>query len=285
MGLRRLTIVKIAPFLEFLMNFRMLARILVFINTRIEKQYYMKYRILTVVGVLIFSFAFSSSAEINNSNDSKIVPELSIKTESEKSSEAKIVELYDSFSTNNSTMPQLAVFKNAISGYDKLDVDGKISNPLLTVIDFNLSSTEKRMWILNMDTQEVVFNTYVAHGRNTGGEFAKNFSNKVNSHQSSLGFYVTGDTYYGKNGLSLYLDGMEKGFNSKARERYVVIHGADYAEPSFIKKYGRLGRSYGCPSVPNKIAKELINTIKGKSVVYIHKSNENYLKNSGFLNV
>lgn len=141
------------------------------------------------------------------------------------------------------------------------------------------------MWILNMDTKEVVFNTYVAHGRNTGGEFANQFSNQVNSHQSSLGFYVTGETYYGKNGLSLFIDGMEKKFNSKARERYVVIHGADYAEPEFINRYGRLGRSYGCPAVPNNIANDLIHKIKGKSVVFIHKSNEDYLKNSAFLNV
>lgn len=245
----------------------------------------MKYRILTVVGVLIFSFAFSSTTEINNSKDSGINDRLSKKLEVEKSFEDKVLELYESFSLKNSTMPQLPVFEKAISGYMKLDDAGKISNPLLTVIDFNLSSTKKRMWILNMDTQEVIFNTFVAHGRNTGGEFAENFSNKQNSHKSSLGFYVTGETYYGKNGLSLFIDGMEKGFNSNARERYVVIHGADYAEPDFIRRIGRLGRSYGCPAVPNKIAKELINKIKGKSVVYIHKNDKNYLENSDFLNV
>ena len=245
----------------------------------------MNYRILTVVGVLIFSFAFSSNAEINNSKDSGITEDLPVNVEIKKSFEEKVVALYESFSLKNSTMPQLSVFEKAIGGYMKLDDAGKISNPLLTVIDFNLSSTKKRMWILNMDTQEVIFNTYVAHGKNTGGEFAKNFSNKQNSHQSSLGFYVTGETYYGKNGLSLFIDGMETNFNSNARERYVVIHGADYAEPDFIKRIGRLGRSYGCPAVPNKIAKELINKIKGKSVVYIHKNDKNYLENSDFLSV
>ncbi|WP_026935398.1 murein L,D-transpeptidase catalytic domain family protein [Christiangramia echinicola] len=245
----------------------------------------MKYRILTVVGVLIFSFAFSSTAEINNSKNSNFTEEIPVTIEVKKSFEEKVVEIYETFSLKNSTMPQLSVFEKAISGYMKLDEAGKVSNPLLTVIDFNLSSKKKRMWILNMDTQDVVFNTYVAHGKNTGGEFANNFSNTPNSHQSSLGFYVTGETYYGKNGLSLFIDGMEKDFNSKARERYVVIHGADYAEPSFIKRVGRLGRSYGCPAVPNKIAKDLINKIKGKSVVYIHKNNENYLSTSEFLNV
>ena len=245
----------------------------------------MKYRILTIVGVLIFSFAFSSTAEIDSYKDSRIVKDIPVNTTIEKTFEEKVVELYDAFSLKNSTMPQLPVFEKAISGYLKLEDKGKISNKLLTVIDFNLSSTKKRMWILNMETREVLFNTYVAHGRNTGGEFARNFSNKQNSHQSSLGFYMTGETYYGKNGLSLFIDGMEKGFNSNARARYVVIHGADYAEPEFINRIGRLGRSYGCPAVPNKIAKKLIHKIKGKSVVYIHKDDKNYLNNSELLNV
>ena len=245
----------------------------------------MKYRILTVVGVLIFSFAFSSTAEINKTLDSNTVSESPMKIEVTKSFEEKVADLYKSFSISNASMPNLSVFEKAVSGYTKLDEAGKVSNPLLTVIDFDLSSKKRRMWILNMDTQEVIFNTFVAHGKNTGGEFAKNFSNKVNSHQSSLGFYVTGETYYGKNGLSLFIDGMEEAFNSKARERYVVIHGADYAEPEFINRAGRHGRSYGCPAVPNKIAKDLIHKIKGKSVVYIHKNNADYLKKSNFLNV
>ncbi|GAA4315642.1 murein L,D-transpeptidase catalytic domain family protein [Pontixanthobacter gangjinensis] len=245
----------------------------------------MKYRILTVVGVLIFSFAFTSAAEINKNKDAEIAAEIPETRNEEKTFEAKVVEIYESFSAKNSSMPQLSVFEKAISGYMKLDEDGEISNPLLTVIDFNLSSTKKRMWILDMDTRQVLFNTYVAHGQGTGLEFANKFSNTPNSHQSSLGFYVTGETYYGKNGLSLFIDGMEEGFNSKARERYVVIHGADYAEPEFIDRVGRLGRSYGCPAVPNKIAKKLIHKIKGNSVVYIHKDDQNYLKNSEFLNV
>ncbi|MCM8569066.1 murein L,D-transpeptidase catalytic domain family protein [Gramella jeungdoensis] len=244
----------------------------------------MKYRILTVVGVLIFSFAFSSTDEINYSNNSEITTELSVETKTEKTFKEKVADLYQTFSLNNSAMPKLPVFEKAMNGYLKLEKEGRVSNPLLTIIDFDLSSKQKRMWILNMDTQQVVFNTFVAHGKNTGVEFAKNFSNKVNSHQSSLGFYVTGETYYGKNGLSLFIDGMEKGFNSNARKRYVVIHGANYAEPEFIQRVGRLGRSYGCPAVPNKVAKKLINTIKGKSVVYIHKNNENYQKTSEYLN-
>lgn len=243
----------------------------------------MKFRVLTVLGVLIFSFAFSSADAINPKNNFEPSPKLP-EIKAEKSFEATVADLYQNFDVKNYTMPNMQAFERAFKGYSKLKSEGKIQNPLLTIVDFDLSSTKKRMWILNMDSQEVLFNTYVAHGQGTGGEFAKQFSNVENSHQSSLGFYMTGATYYGGNGLSLYMDGMEKQFNSNARKRYIVIHGADYAEPSFIKRVGRLGRSYGCPAVPNKIAKDLINTIKGKSVVYIHKSNENYLKNSTFLN-
>jgi hypothetical protein len=178
----------------------------------------------------------------------------------------------------------MSVFEKAMKGYAELEEKGKVGKKILTVIDFGLSSTKKRMWIMDMKTKKVLFHTYVSHGKNTGGEFATKFSNTVNSLQSSLGFYVTAETYYGKNGLSLFIDGMEKGFNSNARKRYVVIHGADYAEPSFINRVGRLGRSYGCPAVPNTIAKEVIGTIKQESVVYIHKNNKEYLKNSPLLN-
>ncbi|MCP9198429.1 murein L,D-transpeptidase catalytic domain family protein [Gramella sp. GC03-9] len=243
----------------------------------------MKYRIFSVIGVLIFSFAFSSTSEIKDSKDLSSSPELNIEIKTEKTFEEKVADLYKEFSLNNLSVPKMSVFEKAISGYTKLDEAGKVANPLLTIVDFDLSSTEKRLWILNMETREVVFNTFVAHGKNTGLEFADNFSNTVNSNQSSLGFYVTGETYYGKNGLSLFIDGMEKKFNSNARKRYVVIHGADYAEPEFINRYGRLGRSLGCPAVPNKIAKELINRIKGESVVYIHKNDPNYLKSSNYL--
>ena len=113
---------------------------------------------------------------------------------------------------------------------------------------------------------------------------ATKFSNTPSSHQSSLGFFITGETYYGKNGLSLFIDGQEKRFNSKARQRYVVIHGADYAKPSAIKRLGRLGRSWGCPAVPSGVAKELINTIKGESVFFIYHPSKKYVEQSTYLN-
>ena len=247
----------------------------------------MIYRLLTVFGVLTFSFAFTTTDNLKTKlTSSKTEAVLASNPENNKnlSFENKVANLYSEFSTNNTSIPAMPVFSKAIKGYEQLEEKGKVGKKILTVIDFGLSSTKKRMWIMNMETKEVLFNTYVSHGKNTGGEFATKFSNTVNSLQSSLGFYITAETYYGKNGLSLFIDGMEKGFNSNARKRYVVIHGADYAEPNFIDKIGRLGRSYGCPAVPNTIAKEVIDTIKEESVVYIHKNNKEYLEKSTLLN-
>lgn len=242
----------------------------------------MNYRIFAVVAVLLFSFAFTKADKTTATSNSEIA---SVVTSTKPVSfKDKVDHLYGEFNTKNATMPALDVFEKAMKGYEKLEEQGKVNKEILTVVDFDLSSKKKRMWIMDMKNKEVLFNTYVSHGQKTGVEFAKQFSNKVNSHKSSLGFYLTGETYIGKNGLSLFLDGMEKGINNNARKRYVVIHGADYATANFVSRHGRLGRSYGCPAVPVKIARPLINKIKGESVVYIHKNDPNYISRSSFLN-
>lgn len=242
------------------------------------------YKTMTVVAVLLFSFAFTNSNETRPVSE---IPEVSasvLNPEPELLFAEKVENLYSEFAENANSLPALTIFERALKGYEKLENKNLVKNKLLTVIDFGLSSKKKRMWIMDMENKEVLYHTYVTHGKNTGGEFATKFSNTVNSLQSSLGFYVTAETYYGKNGLSLFIDGMEKGFNSNARKRYVVIHGSDYAEPGVINRLGRLGRSYGCPAVPNTIAKDLIHLIKGESVVFIHKDDENYLQKSSLLN-
>lgn len=246
----------------------------------------MQYKILTVLAVLVFSFAFSTTASIEKVTSLKSSnPEISSEINSETTTfKAEVKSLYDEFAGNNSTMPGFAIFEKGMMGYSKLIAQDAVKNKVLTVIDFGLSSNEKRMWIMDMTTNKVLLNTYVSHGQNTGDEFATKFSNIVNSLQSSLGFYVTGETYHGKNGLSLFIDGQEAEFNSRARERYVVIHGADYANPEFIKNYGRLGRSQGCPAVPRADTEKVINTIKGESVVYIHKNDKDYLEKSTYIN-
>lgn len=245
-------------------------------------------KILILATFLTASYAFTTSELENTSvasaSEKNTSDNITAEDPASLSEEESVDRLYESFLSLNASMPARDVFANGIKGYQKLYEEGKIQNEILTIVDFGKASTEKRMWILDMTTQKVLFNTYVAHGRNTGGNKAVKFSNTPNSFQSSLGFYVTAETYYGKNGLSLFIDGMEKGFNSKARERYVVIHGADYATESFIRRNGRLGRSYGCPAVPQEISKEIIELIKGKSALFIYHPNQKYLQNSEFLN-
>jgi hypothetical protein len=126
------------------------------------------------------------------------------------------------------------------------------------------------MWVIDLEKNIVLFQTLVAHGRNTGEEYAKEFSNQAESFKSSIGFYATGEIYKGKHGLSLKLDGLEKGLNDNARKRAVVIHGADYVSESFIKQNKRLGRSQGCPAVPVEMNEKIINAIKDKSCLFLY---------------
>jgi hypothetical protein len=144
------------------------------------------------------------------------------------------------------------------------------SNKIITIIDFSLPSTARRLWTINMVTGEILFNTLVAHGKNTGQNIAEKFSNIPQSYQSSLGFYLTDQVYTGKHGHSLRLKGLEKNINDKAWERAIVIHGADYVSESFIKAHGRLGRSHGCPAIPPELTDDFIRTIKEGSLLFIY---------------
>lgn len=166
------------------------------------------------------------------------------------------------------------VLEKALVAYNKADEAGKVKNPVLTVIDYSIKSTEPRMWIFDLNKNSVEFYTHVSHGRNTGGLHATSFSNTNNSKQSSLGTFVTADTYQGNNGYSLNLLGQDKGLNDNALARRIVIHGAKYASESFAKSNGYLGRSWGCPAVSTELAKPVIDKIKDGSVVYSYHSNE-----------
>lgn len=188
-------------------------------------------------------------------------------------------------SEKSSFLPGAKVLELALKGYYKLKNNDTLPHPeILTVVDFSLPSDKERMWVFNLNTGKLLFNSLVAHGRNSGDVMASRFSNVPGSYTSSLGFYLTGDIYQGKHGLSLYLDGLEQGINDKARERAIVIHGADYATHKFINQYGRLGRSYGCPALPPEITQDVINTIKGGSCFFIYAQDRDYLSRSPFLN-
>lgn len=179
----------------------------------------------------------------------------------------------------------LDVFQKAFIGFQNLKQNGLVApgKAILTVIDFTKPSREKRMWVIDLNQKKVLFNTLVSHGKNTGNVKAEKFSNVPNSNMSSLGFYVTDKTYYGKHGLSLKLQGMDKGFNTNAMKRAIVVHGADYATENFIKQYGRLGRSLGCPALPSEISKEVINVIKDETVLFVHHKEQSYT--SDYLNM
>ena len=155
----------------------------------------------------------------------------------------------------------------AFNGYNS--VDGR-RRDVLTIIDFTKPSTEKRMWVIDMSTRQVLFNTWVAHGQGSGEKYATSFSNRNGSHQSSLGLYLTAETYISHNGYSLRLDGLDPGVNDNARSRGVVVHGASYVSASVIASAGRLGRSWGCPALPLDVTKPIIDTIKEGSVLYIY---------------
>ena len=175
-------------------------------------------------------------------------------------------------------------FNYGMVGYYNLRYEGKLGKKnFLTIIDFTQASTKKRLYAIDLDDKSVKYNTYVAHGKNTGQNMATSFSNVPHSNQSSLGFYVTGETYVGSKGYSLRLDGAESKYNGNLRSRAVVIHEADYVSESWIKRYGRLGRSQGCPALPKELSREIINTIKDKTAVFAYYSSDKYLNASVYL--
>ncbi|HSQ68902.1 MAG TPA: murein L,D-transpeptidase catalytic domain family protein [Steroidobacteraceae bacterium] len=150
----------------------------------------------------------------------------------------------------------------------------------LAVIDYSLPSTEPRLWVFDLRRARLLFEELVAHGRNTGGDFAERFSNVEGSKMSSLGLFQTADTYFGSNGYSLRLRGLERGFNDKAMERAIVMHGAPYVSEAVAERLGRLGRSWGCPAVRKEIAQTIIDTLKGGALVFSYYPDRKWLDDS-----
>lgn len=245
----------------------------------------MKKLLLLLTAILMIATSFYKKTNLEVSSKKS----LSTKVENNSGITTELSEaetLYNAIEFNNSNKLELDVFEKAILGFNNLKKAGKIEEDshLLTVCDFSLSSTQKRLWVIDLNDKKILFNSLVAHGKNTGEEFARKFSNTESSLQSSLGFYVTESTYNGSNGFSLKLHGMDKGFNDRALQRAIVMHGADYVSEDFIKSQRRIGRSWGCPAVPTALAKPIINTIKDKNVIFIYYPDENYLSSSVWLN-
>lgn len=154
----------------------------------------------------------------------------------------------------------------------------------LTVIDYSKPSVTKRMWVFDLRSRRLMYEELVAHGEGTGENIARRFSNDPETHRTSLGLYVTRDTYVGRNGYSLRLDGLDRGFNDRARERAIVMHGAAYVSQEFARAQGRLGRSWGCPALREGVARELIDRVKSGGLVFAYYPDQNWLAQSKFLN-
>ncbi|HSJ67586.1 MAG TPA: murein L,D-transpeptidase catalytic domain family protein [Anditalea sp.] len=231
---------------------------------------------LTLITLLIATPVFSSNSYDTFDKD----VEVSI------SAEDALVQLVSTNPLNELfVLPNDNLLEMAVNGYHKLLNNKQIEKgKTLTIVDFSLPSTEKRMWIIDVESGMILHNSVVSHGRNSGNLMAEKFSNVDSSYMSSLGFYVTGETYFGKHGYSLRLDGVEKGFNDKARDRAIVIHGAEYANENFITSTGRLGRSLGCPALPVDTSKEIIDMIKDKTCLFIFGKDDDYISKSKLIN-
>ncbi len=192
--------------------------------------------------------------------------------------DATIELLYDSL---KGTKPEKEFFIRSLAGFQRLAEGGALSRKdVITIIDYRLPSTAKRLWVVDLSSKTIILHSLVAHGRNSGDNLASKFSNKQDSHQSSLGFFMTGPEYKGKHGRSLKLIGLEDGINDAAEQRAIVIHGAEYVSEEYIRLYGRLGRSFGCPAVPIGMHDKLIDAVGQGSCVFIYYPDEHYLKAS-----
>lgn len=192
--------------------------------------------------------------------------------------------LYDSMELSIKGLSKTA-FNYALKGFYHLYKTGKISNDkIITIADFSQPSYKKRLFVIDLVNTRLIYNTYVAHGINSGKVMANQFSNRPESNMSSLGFYETLNTYMGSHGYSLRLEGLEKGINDNANRRDIVIHGANYANEDIIKTQGYLGRSWGCPALPEKYYKPIINTIKNGTCIFVYGNDKNYTKKSKLIN-
>ena len=242
-----------------------------------------KFQLLLGLFYLIATSFYPSNSE-NHSQSKKVVKEIKVSPKKNFSPVNEAEEVYKNLQFEGEKL-NFEVFEKAFLGFQNLKKSGKLQPTanLRSVCDFSLSSNRKRLWVIDLDEKKILFNSLVAHGKGTGEEFAMSFSNTMDSHQSSLGFYITEQTYNGDNGYSMRLFGMDKGYNDAALERCIVMHGANYVSEDFIRAEKRLGRSWGCPAVPRDLAQPIINTIKNGTCLFVYYPDQNYLAGSEWL--
>lgn len=226
------------------------------------------------LGFISVSYSFVSAKEISE------------ETELQKAKTEKYISwVYNKIKFPKGGKLNYEVFKNAFYGYLNLSEAGKVDREnILSICDFTLSSNKKRLWIIDLKNKKVLHHSLVAHGMGTGEEYATVFSNTHDSHQSSLGFYITKETYTGNNGYSLKLEGVDGSYNSNAYDRAIVIHGAEYVSEQFARDNQRLGRSHGCPALPVETAPVIIDKLKNGTCFFIYHTANNYLSKSRWLN-
>ena len=232
-----------------------------------------KPRLFLIVLLLISMATFAGFTKFDTNNSKMSVAE----TDSSCTDTAC---LYNTLELEKLGLSRTA-YDYAMKGMERLSVSGKLKNGrILSIIDFSLSSCKKRLFILDVVSGKLLFQSIVSHGRNSGKAIATAFSNQAESFQSSLGFYITGDTYNGEHGLSLRLLGEEKGINDNALARGIVMHCAAYVNEALVRSQGYIGRSLGCPALPEGLHKTIINKIKDGSCLFIYSPDKFYLSHS-----
>lgn len=239
--------------------------------------------ILALVAVVLMVPVLSNAKKITTSlkDAVPVKMETAVVEDSALVAEEKTSSLYDELELDKKGLDR-NTFEIALAGYNKLVETGKIKNNKLSIVDFSQPSTKNRLYVIDVENKKLLFNTLVAHGKNSGALNANKFSNTNESLQSSLGFYVTAEKYQGKHGLSMRLDGMEK-TNSNARARAIVVHGANYVSEGFAKAQGFIGRSWGCPAVNPELNEPIINAIGNGSALFIYHPQSDYLSQSSFI--
>jgi hypothetical protein len=223
-----------------------------------------------------------SGIEVSSQN---ITPENNTAVREDANTDINVIEAeYDSMHLENMGLSKTA-FSYAMKGFNYLVEKGSLAKDnIISIVDFSKPSSQKRLFVIDLNNLRVLYNTYVAHGVNSGKEYANQFSNRPESNKSSLGFYETKNTYLGGNGYSLRLQGLERGINDNAEKRDIVIHGAGYVDEALIRSQGYIGRSWGCPALPEKLHKPIIDKIKNGSCLFIYSTDNSYLKKSKIIN-
>lgn len=244
----------------------------------------MKKHLFPFALIVSFSLVLFSFAKANSSRVAASVKDSTVADSSAIVHEASLSErMFNDLHLQQAGLSQQA-FNYALKGYQKLVDSGLVNNSeYLTIVDLSQPSRNKRFYIVDMKKDSLAWNTYVSHGKNSGVDMARNFSNDFNSNKSSLGFYITKSTYQGKHGLSLRIDGLEDGFNDNAEARGVVVHGAPYVNAGRVNS-DYMGRSQGCPALPKNEYAQVIDIIKDGSVLFVYGSDSNYIQSSSLLN-